>query len=108
MVKSVKGFKTADGRFYESEEEAKYQEYGYILSTIALDAVQFEGEDFTRFNDFIHANLEVVRDFCDAAIAYEKTYPKDADTESIEEFDDYSKRKEESVGDSKITVTSKD
>ncbi len=109
MAEQVNGFKTADGRFFEDKYEADYQEQGYFLGMKALDAIQFDKGDFARFNGFIEDNLELVRDFCEAAIAYKKAHPKEETIDDYEEFDDSDKLgKEKKVANSEITVTSED
>lgn len=68
MAEPISGYKTAQGEFYETSEEAEYQEKKQYLQHEAHRAIEIE--DPNSLVKFIEKNHELVAAFC--ATVYEK------------------------------------
>jgi hypothetical protein len=70
MVYQVSGYKTVDGRFFESKEEADYEETKLLITTEAESAIQITRVNLIAFLDFIEDNASLIKEHCDAYLAF--------------------------------------
>lgn len=84
MVKKVTGYQIANGAFYETKEEAAYEETKLLLHTTATSAIQVTAQNYQPFLDFIEANAELVAEHCNNYIALQSSVTNDPDKEELE------------------------
>lgn len=100
MTRQVAGFITADGRFFESKQQAEYEEWLMIISDTFEESL-YGAMPATMLVNFIEQNVAVVKSFCEAFEAQippvelselellnkGETYGKDQGSNSIEDAD---------------------
>lgn len=88
MPTAVSGFRIANGEFYETKEEANYEETKLQLINEAESAVQVTKQNLPAFMDFIEDNATLVRNHCVNFIALQlemqKEFTSQKDAELVE------------------------
>lgn len=69
MPRQVRGFQIADGRFFELEEEADYEEVKLELFDTAQSAIQITQQNIPMFVDFLEAHPALIIRYCEAYLS---------------------------------------
>jgi hypothetical protein len=89
-MKQVTGFTIADGRFFESMEEADYEENKLLVEMATDKAIQVTKQNSAAFIDFIEKNAVCVRDFCLAYLAFQQKQLNPSELELLRKGETFS------------------